>query len=572
MRRKPLKRLAALLLALTALFTFTAAPSHAAAGEDRAVRFAVATDVHLRLPDEELPMHYPESELYYSCWGSGSQTHEAAGLLTQTLARAEENGARFVLLCGDLAHDGKEAQHRYFASLLREFEERSGIPVYVTPGNHDYHRTTPAEFQEYYADFGYGEALAVDEKTASYTADLPGGYRLIAIDSNDPGNDGDGLDDRLFAWIGEQAKAAAADGKTPIAMMHHPLLEPIPYAGLLMKDFIVRDHETVAERFIEWGFSYVFTGHEHGNNITSFTGSDGRVIYDILTTALTSYPMEFRMIDLSDESMAITMERLEYLDPAYMPPGYNDAQRAAIGEDYTAYSLGFFKFSVAKKIERVIAPDFLKEAIGVSSGPLADALDLVMPIVTEALNMPFYAEEGESVSSLAAAAGAALPPSEYESLMDLATGLVAAVYVGGENLPVAEAPEAKIFLIALNTMLKYVLAQTGNRVTEETLNRIAGALGLDEIGGIDLFRWNRLYVPGAAYSYAAAEAALSPFLNRFLVDDDVPDRDAVLVPSGAADRAGTGIAAFFRKLKAFFDAFLNALRTMTATSRKAATG
>ncbi len=563
MERKGFRKTVALLLAAAMLFTALSVSALAASGNG-AVRFAVAADVHLRLPDADLPVHYPESELYYSCWGSGNQTHESTGLMLQMLERAKENGAQFVLLCGDLTHYGNETQHRYFASLLRGFEEESGIPVYVVPGNHDYYESSPAQFKDYYADFGYTEALASDDETASYTADLPGGYRLIAIDSNDPGKDGDGLDDRLFSWIGAQAESAAADGKTPIAMMHHPLLEPIPFASVLMKDFIVRDHEAVAERFVQWGISYVFTGHEHGNNISAFTGPDGGVIYDILTTSLNSYPTEFRMIDLSAENMAISMETLESLDPAYIPPGYNDAQRAAITEDYTAYSLGFFKFSVAKKIERVIAPDFIKDALGQDSGALADAVDVVMPLVAEALNMPFYAQEGDSVASLAAAAGATLPASDYQSLMDLITSLVAVVYRGGEDIPTTKAPEGRIFLIALNTLLKYVLAQAGNRVTGDQLDRIFGVLGLNGIDGIDLYRFNRVYIPGADYSYAAAEAALSPLLNKFLEDDDVPDRDAVLTPSGAADNAGSGFAALIGKLKAFFSRIAGILKKLTS--------
>lgn len=559
MQQKKTKKITAVLLAAVSLFTGLFA-SASAAGKESPVRFAVATDVHLRLPDEELPAYYPESDLYYSCWGSGNQTHEAAGLLDAMLRQAAEDGAAFVLLCGDLAHNGTESQHRYFASLLQAFEEERGIPVYVVPGNHDYYACTPAQFKACYADFGYGEALAADDITASYTADLPGGFRLIAVDSNDPGKDGDGLNERLFSWIGAQAEAAAADGRTPIVMMHHPLLEPIPYASLLMKDFIVRDHKAVAERFAQWGIPCVFTGHEHGNNITSFTGSNGGVVYDILTTSLNSYPMEFRMIDLSAQRMEISMERIGSFDPADIPPGYNAAQRAAIAQDYTAYSLGFFKFSVAKKIERVIAPDDIKRMLGENGAALSDAVDIVMPLVAEALHMPFYADEGESVASLAAAAGAELPPSDYVDLMDLITSLVAVVYRGGENLPAGKAPESRLFLVALNTMLKYVLAQTGNRVSVQNLNRIFGLLGFDQLSLPELYSWNRAYVLGANSSYAAAEKALSPILNRFLVDDDVPDRDAVLELSARQGQGGSGFGAFLSRLKALFDRFFAMLK------------
>ena len=568
MRKNAIKKTAALFLAAVILFTASCVPAFGASEKDDNVRFAVAADVHLRLPDDELPVEYPESELYYACWGAGNQTHEATGLLLQTLARAKAQNAQFVLICGDISQSGEEAQHLFLAELLRGFEKESGIPVYVVPGNHDYYGSTPAAFKEYYSDFGYSEALSVDTKTASYAADLPGGWRLIGLDSNEPGKDGDALDSRLFSWIEKQTESAAADGKTPILMMHHSLLDPIPYAPILMKDFIVRNHRLVAERFARWGISYVFTGHEHGNDIKSYTATNGKVVYNILTTSLNSYPMEFRMIDLSEEKMSISMERIESLDPAYIPPGYNDAQRKAIAEDYTAYSLGFFKFSVAKKIERIIGADSIKEMLGAKDGPLADAVDIVMPLVIRALNMPLYGDD--SVASLAAAAGATLPPSDYETLMDLITSVVAIIYRGGEDIPTSKAPEGKILIVALNTLLKYILEQTGNQVTKQSLNRIFGVLGLDQLDQIDLFRWNRMYILGADLSYCAAESVLSPFLNQFLQDDDVPDRDAVLSPSKSTAQTDFWLAAFFAKLKAFFNALADYLKPLTYIGKRTA--
>ena len=103
-------------------------------------------------------------------------------------------------------------------------------------------------------------------------------------------------------------------------------------------------------------------------------------------------------------------------------------------------------------------------------------------------------------------------------------------------------------------------------ISAEQLDRIFGALGFDRFGRTDLFRWNRAFVPGADCSYAAALAALSPFLNKFLKDDDVPDRDAVLVPSQTAGNAGARFAAFVQKLKAFFGAFAEILKNLVLFS------
>lgn len=528
-----------------------------------AVRFAVGADVHIRLPDSEVEVSYPESELYYHAWGSGNLTYEAPGLLCEMLDDARANGAEFVLLCGDLAHNGAAVQHDYFASLLRQFEAESGIPVYVIPGNHDYYADyTPADFKDCYSGFGYGEALTVDDITASYTADLPGGYRLIAIDSNIPGDDGDGIDQRLLDWIGRQADAALEDGRTPVAMMHHSLLDPIPFAGVLMKDFVIRDSKKIAEFFVSHGIHYVFTGHEHGNDISVYTDKKGNKIYNVLTTALSSYPIEYRMVEFDGMKAEITMREITELESQYMPAGYNDAQRAAIAEDFTAYALGFFKFSVEKKIGRVISPEFIKNYLP-EDGALADAVDLLMPIVAEALNMPLY-DSGDgcvSVESLAKKAGAKLPASEYKYALDLVSGAVAKVYYGGEDFPTYSSPEGRILIITLNTLLKYVLAQAGNKVSTDSINRILALFGLDEIEELDVNKWNRIYVPGAGLLYLEAEAALSPLINRFATDDAVPDRDASL-------DAETEKTDLFARIKDFltrlFKVFISVFRTVDA--------
>ena len=100
----------------------------------------------------------------------------------------------------------------------------------------------------------------------------------------------------------------------------------------------------------------------------------------------------------------------------------------------------------------------------------------------------------------------------------------------------------------------------------QSLNRIFGVLGFDRLDRFELYRWNRAYVPGAKNSYAMAEAALAPLLNRFLTDDDVPDRDAVLFASPARETSGFG--AFLQKLKAFFTAFTDILKKLLSFGGK----
>lgn len=554
------KKLISVLTALVILSLCCILPANAES--DKKITFSLATDVHITDKGQSITKNYPESELYFHAQNTGNLYNEAMGIFVSFLKQSQEAGVDFILVPGDMSDYGTGKQHKYFASELAKFEDESGIPVYVVPGNHDYFRSSPAEFKEYYARFGYDEALVCDDITASYTADLPGDYRLIAIDSNDPGANGDGLDEPLFSWIEAQCAAAKADGKTPIAMMHHPLLEPIPMAELLMSDFIVKDHTDVAEKFTAWGIEYVFTGHEHGNNIASYTGKNGRTVYDILTTSVSSYPLEYRTVSFSDDGVEIGCEQVKECNFDYVYGGYTEKQLDLMRSDYEAYALGYFKYSIEKKIGSVLTPAFIENALGVSDGFLYDAIETVMPLVEEALQTPLYKKDtdGVSVESLAAAVSAKLPASDYYNLYDLATTVVARIYRGNENMPVFSSPEGKILILGLNTMLKYILLTAGKQATASALNAAFASLGCD-VSADELLPLDALTVPGAGIADEAAVLTLAPLLNKFLVDDDMNDREALLPAPGSTGSANA-LTAFFAKIKSFFDDIMKMLNSL----------
>lgn len=555
-----IKKAVAVLMALVVVF----GTLPAVFADNDKISFAVATDIHAEGKGEPLPLEFPENELYFHARNSGNLYNEALGILESFLAQAAEKKLDFVLLTGDMTNSGKQEQHILFASILEAFEKETGISVYVTPGNHDYANSSPADFKEYYARFGYDEALAIDDVTASYTVDLPNGYRLLSLDSQTPGKDGDALDERLFAWAETQAVQAEKDGKTLIAMMHCPLLDPIPLAELIMKDFIVRDHKDVAELFTKWNIQYVFTGHEHGNNISSFTGSNGNKVYDILTTSLTSYPLEYRTVDLSSAGMDIKCNSIDTFNPDSCGTGYNDAQNALIESDYTEYSYGYFKYSIEKKIAKYITAPFIEDKLNVTEGVLFDAIEAVMPLVEEALQMPLYAKDtdGNSIEALANKAGAKLPESDYYNLYDLATTAVASIYYGAENMPLDSSPEARILVVGLNTGLKYILAEAGNKTTELALNAIFSSIGLDKIEGLDIYRWNRALVLGADHSYDVALSVLNPFLEKLLVDDEICDRDVTLPAPGEKAEQVSGFRSFLDTLIKVFLYIVNVIKTV----------
>ena len=105
----------------------------------------------------------------------------------------------------------------------------------------------------------------------SYTADLNEKYRLIAADSCDINRStGDGMTEDRVEWVIEQAELAVSQGKYPILMMHHNLLDHMPIQGLLSKDFIIRDHISTAEKFANVGIKMVVSGHEHCSDANTY--------------------------------------------------------------------------------------------------------------------------------------------------------------------------------------------------------------------------------------------------------------------------------------------------------------
>ncbi len=515
--------------------------------ESDSVKFAVATDIHVETGKTELEVKYPENELYFHASGTGNMYDQAADLTNQFLYSSAESGAEFILITGDLTRHGNEEEHNAVASLLADFENETGIQVYIVPGNHDYYSGVSRDFiRTCYADFGYNTALASDAATASYTADICDGYRLIAVDSNDPGNDGDAMTEELLGWIEEQTEKANSEGKKVIYMMHHPLLEHLYLGRILMKDFILKDSKAVAEKFTQWGIQYVFTGHEHGNDVASFTGKNGKVVYDVLTTSLSSYPLEYRDVVMTDDGADIKIHKIEECNLDALIDGYTDAQKALLESDYEEFAYGLFKYAIEKKILGYVAPDSIKRALKLESGPLADTVENLFTAICDALTMPIY-DNGENVSieKLANSKGVKIPESEYGSLIELASAMVAMHYHGDENMAAETSPECEIIIKGLNTGLQYVLTRTGREGLNTLLDIIGLQVNTDELS--PLFTAVSL---GKENSYEIAEKVLYPILNKFAVDSDLPDRDVYLPASPEAEQSQS--LGFFERIIAFF--------------------
>ncbi len=147
------------------------------------------------------------SDLHLVGEGETSMTLDTAARLDNCVAtiNARYPDADFVVVAGDLADRGEEAAYlRLQAALARLM-----IPAYVTLGNHDDRPT-------YLRVFGADKA---DETgCVNHVIDAKG-YRVIVLDSSEPGRVDGVLEPAQIDWLA--ARLAEAADRPVIVVLHH---------------------------------------------------------------------------------------------------------------------------------------------------------------------------------------------------------------------------------------------------------------------------------------------------------------------------------------------------------------
>lgn len=523
---------------MSVLLTLSAFSALAYAADKDELKVAVASDLHYCAPEAELEKTNDDPIVWYANRRCAME-NESGFIIDEFLNQcAESDDVDYVLIPGDLADSGRRLpeDHYAMAEKLRKFEESSGKEVYVINGNHDAaedSNTTLALFKEIYADFGYDHALTTREDDCSYTANLGDKYRLIALDSNHPTKSTeDGMTTEKMSWVKEQAELAKQDGRYPIVMMHHNLLDHLPVQRLLSRNFIVKYHFTTAELFADWGIKMVFTGHEHCSDATVYTSALGNKIYDFTTTSLTMYPLEYRVLSFTDDEIRYESRSVDKIDCDALRAsvdGYTDEMIDAMKTDMTAYSKAFLKAGVQYRLERSLSA----EKMGIDE----DAIyyETVMYAVNKLrslLSMPLCGEN--SLQEIAAEYGIEIPDSDYKSGWDLATDLVAWHYSGGEHFDL-NSVEVTTLLRAVAAILRNDLAGVADDVLLKAANSFLAELGYGPIAD-SLIK----YCIAKYGVYSKAElflvAIASPILYKFAYDNDgVDDNNGVIEGYGISD-------------------------------------
>lgn len=544
---------------LSIIMVFSAVSVGISAAEEKPdLSFAVASDLHFNEPREELENTITYEPLYWYANRRCAMEDESGYIIDEFLKQCAENeDCQFILIPGDMADNGRTRpeDHRAVAEKLRKFEAETGKPVYVINGNHDASvesNTTYVLFKEIYKEFGYDEALTVREDDCSYTADLSEKYRLIAFDSNHPtASTEDGITNEKLNWVKDQVDKCKADGKYPILMMHHNLLDHLPIQRIISRNFIIKNHFITAERFADWGIKVVLTGHEHCNDATSYTSALGNKIYDFATTSLTMFPLQYRFFTFTDDEIKYenkTVETMDYDALAANTKGYTDEMISGMKEDLYEYSKNFLKAGIKYRLSR----DLNMEAMGVKEDAFYyDIVSTAVGDFTEMLDMPMYGEG--SLSEIAKNYGIELPKTDVKSGWDLVGELMAWHYAGEEPFDMTSTPEVTLLLRAAVSIIRKDLADVSDVSLFKAANKFLDKNGMKTFGNQITLFCGEVFGSYTALEYLLAAIA-SPIAYTFAYDDDgVPDNNGAFEGYGTASEnniknIGNNVSNVFRKI------------------------
>ena len=242
---------------------------------------------------------------------------ESSAIVKSTFARiSEDKGTDVVIIPGDLTKNGEIESHKSFIKELYKLKE-SGKKIFVITAGHDYGEFSCAyknderiqvegtDFNalcDMYRDFGYGDAIALDEPTHSYVAEIAEGVRMLAICCDSLNQPKGAMDERHMAWAKEQIDKAKEDNCSFFAICHYPIIPSVPVFDLV-GDAKIKEWRKVASFLADNGVELVLTGHMHIQSINEFYSEKGNRLIDICTACLAGSPAKYRKITIDENSV-----------------------------------------------------------------------------------------------------------------------------------------------------------------------------------------------------------------------------------------------------------------------------
>src|SRR5689334_2935596 len=289
------------------------------------LRLAQISDIHMsRQPDDGMVFQAEAGRLL-------------AGAITQINTLP---GLDCVLVTGDLVDKGTPDE---LADVLAQLANLR-VPWYAIPGNHDVaFRPNPdlltrRRFFEQVAAAAPADSDAYDgaAERGSWTILLKPGVRLVALDSNIPGDWSGEIDATQLAWL--ETTLDAASEPLVVLMVHHPLhkvfggWERPEFAGQDWNKFFCNNGAEVRallDRYPQ--VRLVLTGHDHVSRIDQFKGR-----LHVAAPALSSYPLAFRTIHVHgiERGWTFTWQTYTPADDALLAEAQAKLESGTLGQAF----------------------------------------------------------------------------------------------------------------------------------------------------------------------------------------------------------------------------------------------
>ncbi len=340
------------------------------------VKIAVISDVHyispLLVKDGKAIQEYEKN--------TGRNVRDLYEVFDEALERIKKSDCDIVFVSGDLTKDGELQSHFEFSQKMEDLE-KCGKRVFVIPGNHDVNVPTSRgysgdstysvknvsaiEFAEIYKNCGYGNAIKKDENSLSYLVEIDKNTWLLCLDSNKYKEyktntiSSGRLDEKTLKWALDILDYAKSQSKKVIAMMHHGLIEHMPYQSTFFASYLLDDWKNTATLFADKGLKVIFTGHFHSNDISELKTSKGNTINDIETGSLAQYAFPIRFATITGDSLHI---ETQFIDSIKTNPNLRDKYKN---------QLQFQSGLVAKNKILSLMPDIEDEPLKIISDIIA---------------------------------------------------------------------------------------------------------------------------------------------------------------------------------------------------------
>lgn len=223
------------------------------------MRFLHLSDTHLR---RDYQRDWFTRQLFHSEFNPSIN-------LEEFLKNLNKNSFDFVLITGDLVHEGKEEDYQLFTSLWDKYVP--GLPYFFCRGNHDVRQ-----------NFFKGLGLEANPSMTYTSCGEIDGLRIISLDSaQDDSHEGKISEDQLELL---RSYLATPSEKGSILLLHHPLAWEEEHVQTQVP-------EGFADCIRESDIKAIFVGHIHTSSVLSYAGKP-QIMAESMAFGTDEYPDE----------------------------------------------------------------------------------------------------------------------------------------------------------------------------------------------------------------------------------------------------------------------------------------